>query len=393
MSSDVSSDRSEKWAKVRKRPRKNGTICYSVTHWIDGKQTSFPFDDEQAAGAFEALVKVHGATQARAMYDIPPPTPRGALGSKAITVAEYLRHYIDHLTGVEQYTVDKYEEYLRNDIAPILGDLALVKLREEDIARWVKHMEATPTRRKKPPSPKTIKNKHGFLSGALRAAVDRGLITSNPAAGRRLPRRTGNEDGDADDDAEIRMLTRKEFGSLKDATTEYWQVFQEFLVASGARWGEVAALKPTDVNRETGAVKVRRAWKKSSKGYHIGPVKTKRSKRTINLPLDLIGRLDYSHEWLFVNRDGGPVRYSSFRRNVWDKAVARAGLNPPPTPHALRHTCGSWMLAKGIPITTVSRHLGHEDIQTTVNIYGDVDRSSFESAAAVMGELLSDDNA
>lgn len=388
MSSAASSDRSEKWAKVRERPRKNGTTCYSVTHWIDGRQTSLPFDDRKAADAFELAIKAHGAARARSMYGIAPPAPRGTSG-KSLTVAEYLRHHIDHLTGIEQYTIDKYNEYLAHDITPILGHIILTKLREEDIALWVKHMEVTPTRRKKPPSPKTIANKHGFLSGALRVAVDKKLIPSNPAAGRRLPRRTGTEDDDEDDGAEIRSLTVEEFASLRAATTEYWRAMIEFLVASGARWGEVAALKPGDVNRKTGAVKIRRAWKKSSKGYHIGPTKTKRSTRTINMPIDLLNRLDYSHEWLFVNRDGGPVRYSSFRVNVWDKAVARAELDDPkPTPHALRHTCATWMLAAGQPLTTVSRHLGHENIQITADTYTDVDRTSFEAAAHVMGKLL-----
>lgn len=387
MSSTASSNEAEKWASVRERPRKNGTTCYAVLHWLDGKQTSLPFDNEDAAEAFKAMVKVHGAAQARAMYGIAPPAPRRS-GTKALTVGQYLRQHIDQLTGVEQYTIDKYNEYLANDIEPILGDIVLAKLCEDDIARWVKHMEATPTKRGRPPSPKTIKNKHGFLSGALRVAVSKGLLPSNPAAGRRLPRRTGDGDGEEYDDAEIRMLSHEEFKALETATAEWYRPLVRFLVASGARWGEVTALKPGDVNRKTGQVRIRRAWKKSSKGYHIGPVKSTRSKRTINVDLDILNQLDYSHEWLFVNQDGGPVRYSAFRSGTWDRAVAAAKLDPPPTPHALRHTCASWMLAAGQPLTTVSRHLGHEDIQTTANIYTDVDRSSFEAAAAVMGKLL-----
>jgi integrase len=192
-------------------------------------------------------------------------------------------------------------------------------------------------------------------------------------------------DGDAD---EIRMLTKDEFNRLLEATTEYWRPLIEFMVLSGARWGEVSALKPEDVNRDTGEVRIRRAWKYSSDGYTVGPPKTKRSRRTINLPKELLNKLDYSHEWLFVNRTGGPVRYIGFRRRVWDKAVARAELQPPPTPHDLRHTCASWMLNGGMPPIVVSRHLGHESIQITVDIYGDVDRSTAKAAADFMGSEL-----
>jgi hypothetical protein len=42
----------------------------------------------------------------------------------------------------------------------------------------------------------------------------------------------------------------------------------------------------------------------------------------------------------------------------------------------------------GIPITVVSRHLGHENIQITVDTYGDVDRSSSRAAADFMARTL-----
>jgi integrase len=264
---------------------------------------------------------------------------------------------------------------VRRDITPFFGQLPLTALTPEDIGRWVQQLETTGN------SPKTIHNKHGFLSGALAKAVPT-LIPSNPAAGRRLPRGSGDDD-------EMRMLSRQEFTALLEATTEYWRPLLEFMVASGARWGEVVALKPSDVDRASGSVKIRRAWKYSSAGYEIGPPKTKRSRRTIRVPAQVLDQLDYSHEWLFVNRDGGPVRYQGFRRRVWDKAVARAQLDPPPTPHDLRHTCASWMLTGGIPATVVSRHLGHESIKITVDIYGDVDQASAQMAADFMSGVLS----
>ncbi|WP_341272095.1 hypothetical protein [Mycobacterium kubicae] len=60
---------------------------------------------------------------------------------------------------------DTYERYLRQDIEPFFGQVPLAALTPEDIGRWVKHMETTPTEKTgKPLSPKSIKNKHGFLS-------------------------------------------------------------------------------------------------------------------------------------------------------------------------------------------------------------------------------------
>jgi hypothetical protein len=52
-----------------------------------------------------------------------------------------VRQHIDQLAGVEQYTLDKYEEYLRNDITPHFGHIPLTALTDGDIADWIKHME------------------------------------------------------------------------------------------------------------------------------------------------------------------------------------------------------------------------------------------------------------
>lgn len=38
--------------------------------------------------------------------------------------------------------------------------------------------------------------------------------------------------------------------------------------------------------------------------------------------------------------------------------------------HDLRHTFASTALAEGVPISEVSRWLGHESITTTVDLYG-----------------------
>ncbi|MDM3894804.1 tyrosine-type recombinase/integrase [Mycobacterium intracellulare] len=359
-----------------KKPRRDGRMYWSVLYRLDGKQRSTSWYDEADAKKFKTLVETIGPADALRAVGLTPPEQSGG-----VTVGQWLDRYIQTRTGVEQYTIDKYKQYAR-DIKPILGDLPLEKLTEEDIAGWVRHLETTNSSRGTPRAPKTIKNMHGFLSGALATAVPR-HIAANPAAGRRLPRGSGD-----DIDVVDRLLSHDEFNRLHAATTDYWKPLVEFMVASGFRWGEVSALQPADVDRANNTVRVRRAWKYSSAGYTVGPPKTKRSRRTVDIPATVLDKLDYTHEWLFTNRDGGPVRYPGFRDRVWDPAVKRAGLDPAPTPHALRHTCGSWMLNAGVPIPVVSRHLGHESIQVTVDIYGHLDRRSAQAAADAIAAAL-----
>ena len=373
------------WASIRTRDRANGEPSFAVLYRLDGKQCTLTFRDGRQAEAFKAAIKAHGINRALEMngYEIRRDEPKAAL-----TVAQWCRHHIDHLTGVEQYTLDCYERYLRQDIAPLLGDIPLTRLTEEDIAGWVKHLESTPrVKTGRVPTPKTIKNLHGFLSAALGAAVPK-HIPANPAAGRRLPRATGDKtDADYDDD-ERRMLTHDEFGRLRNAMIEPYRPMLRFMVATGMRWGEVSALRPGDVDREQCEARVRQAWKYSpTKGYYLGPPKTPKSRRTIDVDKDILDALDYSHEYVFTNANGGPVRYAKFRA-IWDRAVVKAKLTGNPTPHCLRHTCGSWLLNKGVPMLTVSRILGHENITTTANIYGHDDKKSHRDAARIMAQMV-----
>ena len=368
---------------ITERARADGTTAYIATYRFGGrgsKQGALTFNNRPAAEAFTAAVRAHGATEALRMHGLDP-TPRG---HGELTVAQWVREHIDSLTGVERYTLHKYEEYLRNDITPRFGDLPLVKLDGAMLADWVKHMESNGGRKGDGHAPKTLANKFSFLSGCLNAAVKKGKIPGNPATGMRLSR------GDADDDHDMRMLTRDEFKALLTATADHYKPMVEFMVATGMRWGEVAALQPKHVDAKAGTVRVRQAWKYSPVGgYQLGPPKTKRSRRVVDVAARVLTRLDLSGEFVFLTENDGPVRYPQFLRDIWNPAVVAAELDPRPTPHDLRHTYASWQLTGGTPVTIVSRQLGHESIQVTVDTYTDVDRTSSRVAATFMDTILS----
>lgn len=366
-------------ASIRERIRSDGETTYAVLYNLNGRQTSVPWQTRVEAEEFRDLINRHGPARAMEMFDIPAPPSAQPVGQR-ITVGQWLTRHVDQMTGVEDYTTQKYREYITN-IKPVLGDIPLAKLTSEDIGRWVQSLQEGVTRRKRPRSAKTIANMHGFLASALNAAIP-DYIDRNPAIGRRLPK-ASHDDKTAVD----RMLTPEQFDQLLKAFPVYWHDFVRFLVASGCRWGEATAIKPGDVDVEAGTVRIMRAWKRDENGYHLGLPKTRRSRRTINVPRELLADVDPSADWLWRNTRGGPIRYHTFR-NTWNAAVTASKLDLKPTPHDLRHTCASWMLGAGVPVTVVSRHLGHESIQITVDTYADVDRRTAELAAGVMGEIM-----
>lgn len=365
-------------ATYRERSRADGGAYWQVRYRIDGRQASTSVSDESAARELATLMDAVGPERALRAYGVERPTRPERSG---LTVAEWVEHYIDHLSGVDKRTVADYRSYLRRDIGPAIGAIPLTELASDDVAEWINAMTEAGS------AGKTIANKHGaLLSPALTAAVKAGKIAVNPAAGVGIPRT---------ERAEMRFLSHEEFADLLAETAEYWRPMLRFIVASGARFSEVSALRPSDVDKDAGTVRISRAWKRHPEGWAIGTTKTSKSNRTISLPPSALADLDYSGEWLFTNSGRGakarlgPVRIPNFRSNVWWPALLRAKLAPPrPRIHDLRHTCASWMIQAGVPLPVIQSHLGHESIDVTVGVYGHLDRSHFQQAANAIGKAL-----
>jgi integrase len=348
-----------------------------VNYRHNGRQCTLTFYAQPDAEKFATAIKTIGVERALTAFGVAP-TKAAIKAATGPLVGEWIATHIYGLSGVTKSTRFDYESYLRRDIGPALGHIPLNMLTQADVSAWVESMRQAGS------AGKTIANKHGLLSAALNAAVTAGHITDNPAAGTRLPR---------SEKAEMVFLTPDEYPLLRAGFTAHWWPLLDFLVSSGARFGEVAALRPGDVDRVRGTVYIGRSMKRTydADSYEIGATKTARSVRTISVAAEVLDALDYSHPTLFVNTKGTPLRIASFRANVWypsrDRATA-AGLTKQPRIHDMRHTCASWMIDAGIPLPVIQRHLGHESIATTVNLYGHMDRRQADEAAAAIGAAL-----
>jgi integrase len=76
-----------------------------------------------------------------------------------------------------------------------------------------------------------------------------------------------------------------------------------------------------------------------------------------------------SADWAFPAPEGGFLRYDNFRRRVRAPSVKAAGLSPL-TFHQLRHTAAAFMIDDGADPLQIKRRMGHEDVRTTLNLYG-----------------------
>ncbi len=136
----------------------------------------------------------------------------------------------------------------------------------------------------------------------------------------------------------------------------------EMFYATGARATEVAEMKVGDVNFEYGFVLVRGKGGKE----RIVPVGRAALDALRDYLSGVRGALLRGKESdrLFVSRTGRHLERQSLFNMVRKRALA-AGISIDISPHMLRHSFATHMLAGGADLRAVQEMLGHSDISTT----------------------------
>jgi integrase len=168
--------------------------------------------------------------------------------------------------------------------------------------------------------------------------VDDGLIRRNPcrikgAGQERSPERP--------------VLTVPEVYAQADAVAGRYRALVLLGVFSSLRWGELAALRRSDIDFQVRIVRVsRQLSEQRGGGFAFGPPKSDAGQRTVAIP-EVIAPDLASHVvtyaasgddgLLFTSPEGAPLRRSNFIRRAWRPALRAAGL-PMIHFHDLSHT-------------------------------------------------------
>ncbi len=150
----------------------------------------------------------------------------------------------------------------------------------------------------------------------------------------------------------------------------------ETLYATGSRASEVVSLKLSDLQLEASFC---RCIGKGNK-HRIVPLGAPAIAVLKAYLLQLRPKLtkgDPSIPWLFVSR-GGKVLDREMLWHLVKKYTKRAGLTGKISPHTLRHSFATHMLAGGADLRTVQELLGHANIRTTQH-YTHIDPSRLQS--------------
>lgn len=365
---------------------------------VDGIQRQESFDDPASADEFKKTIDRFDAAYALSLLH-----RKQAADDTVPTLREYTDRYLDPiqglLTGIEPGTRAGYVRAAERSFLPMLGPIPIDQVTKADVGRWLAWQEVQPAVRGKGKTvaPKTIKNYHAILSSVLASAVEEKLRPDNPAYRTRLPKGIREEPV---------FLSVDEFTTLLHFIPDRHERFVYFLAGTGCRWGEATALmwSAVDLRSRPASIRVEQAWKKGETGAPVlKHPKSAKSRRTVSIPDDIaaaLGTPKRADDFVFPSTTGGHLWYGRFRHSVWNPAVEKAmdaalcrseGLTPltrRPTIHDLRHSHASWLIASGAPLPYIQARLGHESIQTTVNVYGHLVPDVHRQMADVVGSTL-----
>lgn len=386
-----------------RKPEQLASGRFKVRFRLNGKETSETFarrrtiHGQMGADQFASLLEAVGSQAAvDQLY-------AGSKDRGTPTLDKVAADHIAHLTGIEEGTRLNYTRLWARTWGPLIGHLAADTVTDDHVKKAVNELA---TRY----SEKSLKNQRGLLAPVCERAVEKHGLRTNPTKGVRLPRGAApSEDGD---DHEMVCLNLDEWPPLYDSLHDHYKPFVRYLAGVGPRFGEAIVNQVKDVDRRAGTIRIRRALKWSPDGKRtIGPPKTKKSRRTLQLPSEVLADLEpllkgkTGDDLIFTMQSGQMIDHRHFWSGHWRPALWRAqhclehrdpacrcGTAHPerckvhekravgcgcdgtllqsPRIHDLRHTHASWLLGAGVPIHVVSARLGHEDIRTTVNTYG-----------------------
>lgn len=221
----------------------------------------------------------------------------------------------------------------------------------------------------------TARQAAALLKSALAEGEDEGIIKH---VGRvEMPRRAAAKN--------ITLPSREEWAKLIVTAQNYGMGQGAALVIvaalTGMRRGELAALRWSDIDMESGLISVTRAARGNKSNLTYGDTKTHKS-RFIPIGADLASAL---RAWrarqkiifmrcgwgaprnnVFYTEGGGAVSPVSLSA-IFKRAARAAGLSL--TLHSMRHIYATNLIRAGVDVKAAQTALGHASASTTLNIY------------------------
>ncbi|WP_131739925.1 tyrosine-type recombinase/integrase [Actinomadura roseirufa] len=345
-----------------------------------------------------------------------------------VQLGDYAERWIEQRPNLRPRTVELYRWLLKKHIRPHLGGVQLGKLSTAMIRDWrARLLEAGVS------ASMTAKAYRLLRAVLMTAVVEDKILSRNPCQVRgagtehaaerptltvaqvfELAERVGVRPvGNIRklDSGEYRLRYRIKGGIMRrfpqtfatrlEAERVLWKMAEDghadvlrddrlrafILLAAFAslRWGEITALRRSDVDTVKRTVRVRAAFVERANGEMIlGPTKSRAGLRTVSIPAaivpDLIAHMDKyvrpdAEALVFTGVKGGPLRRSGFNKITrWSHVVKALGV-PNLHFHDLRHTGNTLAADMGVSLKTLMARMGHDNERAALRYQHRSDRA------------------
>ena len=267
--------------------------------------------------------------------------------------------YLEFERGLSRNTLEAYRSDLLQYGAYLdRSGCDVLTVQHGDIAGFLDELAAG-TGDRGPVAPATLQRKAACLRSFYRHLRREELIAHDPTADLRAPRKTQRLPQVLSRDEVARLLDAPRGGSpaaMRD------RALLELMYACGLRASEATGLHVGDVDLDAGVLRARGKGSKE----RLVPV-GREAITAVRYYLRhgrprLVGLREEAH--LFVNQRGGGLTRQGLYKIVQGHAAA-AGLQDRMSPHTLRHTFATHLLAGGCDLRALQEMLGHADIATT----------------------------
>ena len=285
---------------------------------------------------------------------------------------------IAYYKNIAKVITDYFKGCILQEISPIQIQKYLVYLQTD-----------YKTPQGKPLAPKSVRHHYGTLTNIFGYADKQELIAKNPMTRVDAPKKVKK----AVDALTPEQATRF-FETLPGCDLDFRCMLHLF-ITTGIRRGECMGIKWRDVDFKNGTVTIARCVTYTPEcGVIVSTPKTENSVRTIPLMPSTVKLLQ---EWkkqthaaqpntilkdAFLFPKGKDVFQprdpNSITRRV--KRFMKAHDFPDLSPHDLRHSCATLLLAEGADIKSVQEILGHADASTTLDYYVKSDLQQMKAA-------------
>jgi len=283
------------------------------------------------------------------------------------TVADALRDYLEwYVANRKAFAATKHAAELH--ILPKLGTIPIAKLTSSQIRRWRESIAKAPARARSSSRRGVSRLRKAYDLRARQATANR-LLTILKAA-LNFAWRDGRAPADEPwrkvkpfknvDNAKVRYLSLGESTRLINACAPEFRLLVQAALLTGCRYGELVRMVCSDFNPDSATVLVSET--KSGKPRHV--YLTDEGRRSF----ERITAGRPGSETIFLRADGKPWGAAHQQRPLM-KACKAAHISPPVSFHILRHTYGSMLAMKGVPLQVIAEALGHADTRITHRHY------------------------